>query len=171
VGALPANVLPLARTVALLSVLAALVLGGCGDEGGGDDLDADELISRGDALCGEGQERFAEIQVRQPRNPKDAAAQADELIGVAAEELNELRSLRPPEELIDPLDEYLAARDAALELLEDGRDAAADRDAEGYGKAQAELAAGAKERRRLARAVGFEVCSQPPRPAREGPRP
>ena len=149
-------------TRAVVSVTVALALAGlasgCG--GGSDRLDAAELISRGDELCREGQERFAQLQQGEIVNAKAAVQQTDELVSVATDELNELRALRPPEDLRDPYDSYLAARASALELLEEGRDAAAERNASGYAKAQAELAAGVKERERLARAVGFEVCSQ-----------
>jgi hypothetical protein len=153
------------RAIAPLALIAVIALAGCGD-GDGDDsdqLDAAELISRGDELCREGQKRFAEIQEAQLQNPKDAVAQTGELIEVAGDELEELRSLRAPDELGEAYGRYLTARTAALEQLEEGRAAATGRDAKGYTRAQAELASGAKERRRLAREVGFEVCSQAPR--------
>jgi hypothetical protein len=51
-------------------------------------------------------------------------------------------------------------RSRAIEFFEQGRVAAEERDADGYGAAQARVAAEAAERERLAGAVGFEVCSQ-----------
>jgi hypothetical protein len=144
----------------IAAALIAAVAAGCGSGDGDDRLDAAELVSRGDALCRSGQQRFDAIQKAEPATPREAARQTEELVGVAAAELDELRALRPPNEVSSAYDSYLAARAAALELLEKGRDAAADRNAERDSKAQAELAAGAAERRRLARAVGFEVCSQ-----------
>lgn len=144
----------------IAAALLAAVAAGCGSGDGDDRLDAAELVSRGDALCRSGQQRFAGLQKTEPATAKEAARQTGELVGVARAELDALRALRPPDELRSAYDSYLAARAAALELLEKGRDAAADRDVARYTKAQAELAAGAAERRRLARAVGFEVCSQ-----------
>lgn len=144
----------------IAAALLAAVAAGCGSGDGDERLDAAELVSRGDELCRSGQQRFAAIQKAEPANAKEAARQTGELVGVAGAELNELRALRPPDELRSAYDSYLAARAAALELLEKGRDAAGDRDAGRYSKARASLAAGAAERRRRARAVGFEVCSQ-----------
>ena len=157
------------RGAAPLAVLAVVVLAGCGDRN--DQLGRTDFINRGDELCRVGQERFAEIQEAQLQNPKGAVAQTGELIEVAGDELEELRSLRPPDELRETYDEYLSARTAALEQLEEGRAAAADGDSEGYTQAQSELASGARERRRLAREVGFEVCSQAPRGGAGGTKP
>lgn len=153
---------PAPAAALIAAALLAAAMAGCGSGDGDDRLDAAELVSRADALCRSGQQRFASIQKAEPATAEEAARQTEVLVGVAAAELDELRGLRPPGELSSAFDSYLAARTAALELLERGRDAAADRDAARYTKVQAELAAGAAERRRLARAVGFEVCSQAP---------
>jgi ElaB/YqjD/DUF883 family membrane-anchored ribosome-binding protein len=147
--------------LAALAALAALALPACGSES--EQLNAQDLLSRADELCREGQERFAQIQEEAPANSKDAQEQTDELVGVAEDELNELRSLRPPPELQAGYDEYLAARGRALELMEEGRDAAEDRDAAAYGKAQVEVAAEAGKRRKLAAAVGLKACSAEPK--------
>ena len=151
---------PALAAALIAAALLAAAMAGCGSGDGDDRLDSAELASRADELCRSGQQRFAAIQKTEPASPREAARQTEELVGVAGAELDELRALRPPDELRSAYDSYLAARAAALELLEKGRDAAADRDPQRYSKAQAELGAGAAERRRLARAVGFEVCSQ-----------
>lgn len=142
-------------TTAALAILAA----GCGDDGA-EQLSAEELVSRGDEICAEGAERFAEVQEQPPANASEALAQTEELVDVATGELDDLRGLRPPEELREPYDAYLAARARALELLERGRDAAEDRDADAYAKAQEEVTADQPDRLRLARAVGFKRCSR-----------
>ena len=142
-------------TLVLCSVAAAIA--GCGDDT--DDVSAEELVSRGDEICREGRDRFAEIQDAAPQSADEAHEQTEELVDAAAEELDELERLRPPEEMRDAYERYLAARSEALDLLERGRDAAADGDAGAYGDAQTELEAGRRERARLARAVGFRVCS------------
>jgi len=146
------------RRPALLSALAAAaLLAGCGDDA--EQVSAEELVGRGDELCGEGRQRFEEIQGEPPANAGEALEQSEELVEVASDELSELRRLRPPEELRERYDDYLEARGRALELLEQGRDAASDRDAAGYSEAQTRLAADEGERAKLARAVGFRVCS------------
>jgi hypothetical protein len=142
-------------TLFLCSLAAAV--GGCGDDT--DDVSAEELVSRGDEICREGRERFAEIQDHAPQSADEAREQTEELVDAASEELDELEGLRPPEEVRDAYDRYLEARSDALDLLERGRDAAADGDAGAYADAQTELEEGRRERARLARALGFRDCS------------
>lgn len=78
---------------------------------------------------------------------------------MATDELNSLRNLRPPDELREPYDRYLEARGNALQLLEDGRDAAEDQDTDAYAEAQVEITADQPQRLKFARAVGFQICS------------
>ena len=85
-----------------------------------------------------GIERFGEIQSEPPSNAVEAEKQTAELVDVASDELNDLRELRPPDELQDSYEAYLASRTRALDQLERGRDAAADRDTDAYVAAQAE---------------------------------
>jgi hypothetical protein len=155
-----------ARAIPALACTALVaMLGACSGDDGTEQLDAQELVGRGDELCREGQNRFVEIQAEPPSNAKEATDQTDELVDVERGELDELRALEPPEELRAGYEAYLNARAAALEKLEEGRDAADSRDAGAYAAAQAELSAGADKRRKLAAAVGFQVCSSAPAPA------
>lgn len=144
--------------VVALAVVPAATAAGCG--GNNDQVTPEELISRGDAICAEGRQRFDEVQAEAPANAAAAVDQTQELADIATDELNELRNMQPPDELRESYDRYLEARGRALELLEQGRDAADDKDAEAYGQAQAKAAAEEPQRRKLARAVGFKVCSK-----------
>lgn len=148
---------PTALGIVAPAALALALLTGCGSDG--EQLSAAELVARGDEICRTGQERFAEIQSRPPANAVEALAQTEDLVAVASDELNELRRLRPPQELSEAYERYLEARGSALELLEEGRDAAERRDAKAYAEAQAEAGAEMGKRRQLAAAVGFEICS------------
>lgn len=150
-------------TLTALSIASAIAIGlaGCGDDSS-EQLDAAELISRADEICREGIDRFAEVQSEPPGNAVEAEGQTSELVEIASDELNALRSLRPPEELRGPYDAYLESRGRALDQLERGRDAAADRDTEGYAAAQNRATADQAQRLKLARAVGLRVCSKAP---------
>ena len=143
----------------LATTTAVVALAGCGGDDT-EDVSAEELISRGDELCREGQERFEQIQGETPANADEAHEQTEELVAVADAELSELREMRPPEELRDAYDRYLESRGEALDLLERGRDAAANGDAKAYAEAQTELAADQDARVELAREIGFSVCSE-----------
>jgi hypothetical protein len=154
--------MPRARALAGGAAAAAvLALVGCGD-GEAEQLGPEQLRAQADELCRAGQERFAEIQAQAPSNSAEALAQTDELIDVAEDELSELRSLRPPEELRDAYDAYLVARGRALELMKEGRDSAQARDADGYAEAQAKVAADSGARAKLATAAGLRSCSATP---------
>ncbi|MGH2984519.1 MAG: hypothetical protein ACRDK5_09750 [Solirubrobacterales bacterium] len=148
------------RTKVLLvigSAVAVAAIAGCG---GSDEVSAEELVQQGDDVCREVQERFTEIQAQPPANASEGAEQAGELLGVADDAQAELRDLEPPAELRDGYDGYLDARDELSDALERGKQAAEDQDGDAYGKAQEEAASGAPERQRLARELGFRVCSQ-----------
>jgi hypothetical protein len=146
----------------LLTVGAALAwaaLTGCG---GPEEVSAEQLVSKGDEICRQGQERFAEIQPHLPGNASEAVDQTKALEQEAEDELNELRDLQPPDDLRETYDRYLEARGRALEFFRRGVDAAEAQDGEAYIAAQSGLAKGAAERRQLAAAVGFTVCSKAP---------
>jgi hypothetical protein len=147
-----------ATFLSLLAVAAATAIAGC--DGGPDRVSAEELVQGGDDVCRDLQERFSEIQAQPPANASEGAAQAGELLGVAEDAQAELRDIEPPEELRASYDGYLDARGEVSDALDRGKQAAEDQDGEAYGKAQEEAAAGAPERRRLARELGFKVCSQ-----------
>jgi hypothetical protein len=145
---------------AALAATGLAVLAGCGG-GGGEPLTAQQLVAQGDEICKQGQQRFAEIQSQPPANASDAVDQTEQLIDSANEELDGLRDLNPPDELSDTYSQYLDAKQEALDLLEDGRDAADDQNAKLYGELQSKVAAAGPERLKLAREVGFKICSRP----------
>ena len=146
-----------AASIALAAVTAATAAACGGDT---EPLSVEELISRGDEICAEGRRAFAEAQARAPASAKAAAGQTDELVQIAIGELDELRGIRPPDELRERYDAYLEAQGLALKLLERGRVAAEEGDARAYRRAQARAAAEQPERLKLARAVGFKQCSK-----------
>ena len=86
---------------------------------------------------------------------------ADRLIEIFDEEVARLRALDPPEDRRDAFDRYLDAREDAIALLEQGREAAVQNDPQGYADAQAEVASGQVERAELARQSGLTACSRP----------
>lgn len=149
-------------TATALAISAALAIGvaACGGDTA-EQLDAEALVSRADEICKDGIDRFAEIQADQPGNSVEAEDQTEALFEVASNELNELRELRPPDDLREDYDAYLESRGRALDQLERGLEAAAARDGTAYSAAQDKVTAGQPGRIKLARAIGLEACSQP----------
>lgn len=158
-----------ARSVAPLLAVLCLGAAGCGGDDdssspsspSSEELAPSELVRAADEICRDGVERFAEIQSKTPSSAEEAETQTGDLVEVASMELDELRALNPPEELSAAYDAYVESRATALEQLERGRDAAADRDTEAYVEARDEANAGQPQRLKLAKAVGLKSCSQP----------
>jgi hypothetical protein len=149
------------RSLSVLPALVILALGkGCGS--GKEQVTAAELVQKGDQICRQEQTGFNQIQAHPPGNAKDAADQTEALVKAAESANSKLSELQPPDELKSPLDSYLSARDRAIDQMKKGQDAAENQDSTGYGAAQAAVVQSAPERKRLARAVGFKVCSANP---------
>ena len=151
---------PITRFLAPPLVVLAAVASGCGEDA--EVLTPTELVSKGDAICSEAQRRFSEIQGESASNSVEVQEQTEELLDVATDEVNQLRNLRPPDELREAYDSYLRAAGGVVDLLEDGRDAAEDRDGEAFLEAREQANSEQAERVKLARAVGFQVCAQAP---------
>lgn len=126
-----------------------------------DELSARTFLERGDEICAGARDEFAALQRTPPRTAQDAADLTRELIGIAEEELEEIRSLDAPADVEPALERYLAAREEGIAVMEEGAQAAEAEDPEAYERLQADLAQTQPRRLRLARQVGFNECSRP----------
>jgi len=145
--------LPIAAALALIAIAAA----GCG---GKQKVTAAELVQKGDSICREEQSKFNEVQAQPPANASEAANQTDDLVSAAEDANDSLGNLEPPEALQARYSAYLDARDRATDQIKKGKDAADNQDSAAYGAAQSAVSATAPGRQRLARSLGFKVCSQ-----------
>ncbi|HKH14778.1 MAG TPA: hypothetical protein VKA47_09000 [Solirubrobacterales bacterium] len=153
--------------VALATLLIAL-LAGCGGGGtssttstGGEELSKSELIAKGDAICKDAHDRFAELQGSPPTTPEESATFTQGLIDITESEISQLRALNAPASVKPALDNYLKALDKNVAVLKQGLAAAQNSDATAYAKAQAKAVKDQVERLQLAQAVGFKECSRP----------
>ena len=101
--------------VALATLLIAL-LAGCGGGGtrsttstGGEELSKSELIAKGDAICKDAHDRFAELQGSPPTTPEESATFTQGLIDITESEISQLRALNAPASVKPALDNYLKA--------------------------------------------------------------
>jgi hypothetical protein len=141
---------------------AALALGSCGgDDDTPNSLTKAEFTARGDEVCRQAHEQFAELQPNPPITAEKAAALQEALIQISEDELSQIRALGPPPEVEPALDRYLRAREEGIGLLRKGLEAAEEKDAFAYEAIKQRVAAGQVHRLELARAVGFTVCSRP----------
>jgi hypothetical protein len=140
-------------------LLTALAVG-CG--GGKEQVTSAELVQKGDRICRDEQSKFTEIQAAPLVNASDGADQAQALHNAAKDSIDSLRHLEPPVPQRAAYDRYLDAKDDTLQYFDQGREAADNRDGSGYSAAEEAVARGAPDRAKLARALGFKVCSQGP---------
>jgi hypothetical protein len=147
--------------VAVGVTVAAIAGMGPFDGEEGEELTANEVVSRGNEICTEGRERFAELQRDPPQSAAEAAELTRQLIEITEGEIEDLGAMNAPDEVQGALDRYLEAREEGLEILRDGLEAAEDDDAEAYADAQAQIADTQVDRARLAEEVGFTECSRP----------
>ena len=147
-----------AGAVVLTAIVAVLV--GLWPSGGA--LSREELLSRGDEICGRAHEAFTELQQDPPRTAGEAAEVTERLISIAEDELDEIAELDGPASLDNRLARYLELREAGIERMRDGLSAAEAGDSASYERAQADLASTQRSPRlRAAQRVGFESCSRP----------
>lgn len=153
----------LALVGVIVAVAALLDLGPFG--GGGGELSKPEFIAKGDGICKDAHEQFAQLQQSPPSSAPEAVALTQRLIGISENELNQIRDLDAPPEVQPALDRYLRAREQGIGILRQGLEAAQNEDARAYAAAQAKITAGQVHRLKLAQAVGFSECSRlPPSP-------
>jgi hypothetical protein len=152
-----------ARIAGLASslVLAAATGFGCG-AGGGEttSLSGSDFVDRANEICRQARAEFDQIQRTAASTPEAAQDQVDALIGISEQALEDLRQIEPPAEQLSNYQEYLAARERALGFLEDGREAAGDRDARAYLRAKRRASAEQAARLELARQLGLDACGR-----------
>jgi hypothetical protein len=145
---------------AMTALLAGTALAGCGG-GGESTLNKADFVSKGDQICKEAHDQFAELQKSPPTTAAEAAALTQKLIEISTSELDQIRGLDAPADVQPALDRYVKAREQGIALLKKGLAAAENGNARAYATAQAEIAKGQVGRLKLARAVGFNECSRP----------
>jgi hypothetical protein len=131
------------------------------DPFGDDELSRAEFLSQGDEICAEARDAFTELQDEAPATAREAVDLTDQLVSISEDEQDELSELNGPGDLDDAMDAYLERREAGIDELRRGLDAAEADDGPAYASAQAKVADQQLERLELAQAVGFNECSRP----------
>ncbi len=168
--------------IVVVAVLAfVLAPGGGGGDGGGEatatsaeqetppkqerkpetqTLSGAELIREADKICGASKRRYGAIQ--NPRWEFSAdVPYAEALVEIARPRIRGLRQLKPPPSLAGPYGEYVEAQERVLETDLEALAAAREGDAAGVEAARARRDSEDALRERLAREIGFTVCSTP----------
>ncbi len=164
-------------------VAATIVLVGGGEDGGGDQgsraalsggkvskpkskpkpkptLTRSELIAKADAICADSKETYKGVYSQTSEESPDVAY-SQVLVGISTRAMGRLEALDPPPALASVYDEYLQAQGRVRDYDRQALEAAKAEDSGAYLEARGKRDAEQPERERLARKIGFDVCSVP----------
>jgi hypothetical protein len=163
----PSKLLPIFAALAL--TLVALVAVGCGG-GGGDTTESAattveappaptkaELISQGDAICGEVNKAIGALGVSETEVPDQIVQTADLYTGM----VESIKRLGTPREAAG-YDEFIAAADELVAAEAEAKLASEREDTAALGEAAAKAAPALEEFESIAGDYGFEECSEGP---------
>jgi len=142
------------RWAALLVVVLALAA--CGG-GGGTRLSRDAYIARADAVCTRVEAQQKALGV--PATLAEIPPYVDMAIPILDAGLKEVRALRPPKNMEEGVDNWLASTDETRQVLRDLKKAAEAGDAAAARAAGSRGNAVADRRHAKARALGLTACA------------
>jgi hypothetical protein len=123
-------------------------------------LSKPELIAKADTICEDSQRRYREIDDLESEMSTDVPY-AEALVRIAKPRIRRLRALTPPQQLAGLYDEYVKAQERVYATDKKALAAAREGDVEGVEAARGGRDAEDGLRERLAREIGFSVCSTP----------
>jgi Protein kinase domain len=123
-------------------------------------LTESQLIAKADAICEDSQRRYTEIRDLESEYATDVPY-AEALARTARTRVRGLRGLTPPPRLAGRYDEYVEAQERVYVTDKQALAAARQGDAAGVEAARNQRDAEDALRERLAREIGFTVCSTP----------
>jgi serine/threonine protein kinase len=123
-------------------------------------LTESQLIAQADAICAESQNRYLEVRDLESERVADVPY-AEALVRFARSRVRGLRSLRPPPGVADAYERYVKAQERVYDTDVEALRAARAEDVAGVEAARSQRDAEDELRERLAREIGFDVCSTP----------
>lgn len=145
------------RNAAFVLAVLAVALTGCGGNGDGERLSADEFRQRANAICAEYDEKLSALG--DPQSPADIPQYVEEAVPLIEQGLAELRAVNPPEELQDDYDAMLDETAKAIPAARRLSEAAADQDAAAVQEAIEEGQRADEASDRIAARLGLDECS------------
>jgi hypothetical protein len=123
-------------------------------------LNRSQLIAKGDAVCAKSQDKFKSDAKAIPTGEEEPnSAYSQLLVGISRSAVREFHALKPPPALRSAYDTYVKAQEEVAGWDRDALNAAKEGDATAYREARETRDNTAEERKQLAEAVGFQVCS------------
>jgi Protein kinase domain len=121
-------------------------------------LSMTEMIGRADEICANSQRRYLEVRDLEREHSADAPY-ARALVEIARPRIRGLRGLIPPPSVAGPFEEYVAAQERVYDTDVEALEAARKGDLAGVEAARDRRDKEDSLRERLAREIGFTVCS------------
>jgi hypothetical protein len=126
-------------------------------------LSSGELISRGDAICADSQDAYAQARAEFPGGEEEANVEYSQLLNdISTRAVRRFQALDPPQSIRIPYEEYVAAQERVHDYDAEALRAAQGGDSGTYLAAREKRDNESGQRYNLAREVGFEVCSLNP---------
>jgi serine/threonine protein kinase len=123
-------------------------------------LSAATLISKGDEICTDSQETYKAYRGEFPNGENEASIGYSQLlVGISSKAVRHFEELKPPPALKQAYDAYVKSQKQVAKWDEDALKAAEKEDLSAYLGIREERDASEEERKALAEAVGFHVCS------------
>ena len=150
------NALKLAA--ATVSLIGAFLAAGCGGDGGGGELSAEEFRQQADAICADFEGRLNDVEP--PTSPDDIQRFVREAVPIIEDGTDELNSLDPPAEFRDEWTRISEINEENLDTIRAVRDALDNDDLEEATRLMQEAGGNEEEADRLARELGLTECGQ-----------
>jgi hypothetical protein len=143
---------------ATVSLAGAFLAAGCGGDGGGDALSAEEFRQRADEICEEFEAKLDDVEP--PTSPDDIQRFVNEAVPIIEDGTNELNSLEPPAEFRDEWTRISEINSENLDTIRAVRDALGDDNLEEATRLMEDAGGNEEEADRLARDIGLTKCGQ-----------
>jgi hypothetical protein len=143
---------------ATVSLTGAFLVAGCGGDGGGGELSAEEFRQQADAICEDFEGRLDDVEA--PSSPDDIQRFVNEAVPIIEDGTGELNSLDPPAEFQDEWDRITEINEENLDTIRAVRDALDNDDLEEATRLMQEAGGNEEEADRLAREIGLTKCGQ-----------
>jgi len=123
-------------------------------------LSAAALIAKGDEICTDSQETYKAYKGEFPNGENEASVGYSQLlVGISSKAIRHFEELKPPPTLKQDYDAYVKSQKEVAQWDKDALKAAEKEDLSAYLGAREKRDATEEERKALAEAVGFHVCS------------
>ena len=143
---------------ATVSLAGAFLAAGCGGDGDGDTLSAEEFQQRADEICEEFEAKLNDVEP--PTSPDDIQRFVNEAVPIIEDGTNELDSLEPPAEFRDEWTRISEINSENLDTIRAVRDALEDENLEEATRLMEDAGGNEEEADRLARDIGLTKCGQ-----------